>query len=700
MLLEGEPSTSVSTIRGLHRLDTAIPFSMSDTSSERYSEFTETSRPHSPSLPSSPHSVLPSPSSPSGDSVSSFPSVSSSFLFSSGPGSPPQLPLPDSHGGGELHDSTRGLIIPSLALPSPARRPTAYGQTLGDLRLLILAPRRAASSTAALVDHLLEENEDVVDIGPWEEQQPGGTPSDEAADDEKITVRRASTHWVEHRDAHGLERIEPARNVEIAELPGYDSSDDAEDIVRRTLPVIHAPFRQVFKALNPDCAPNTVLASLLSSSTAPLYTAMILLLTSSPTQTEKVLMDALSPHVPLIVIPPLPDPPSYPFYTPSYSSYPHTADSSAFASPVHPPESSSPSASAPLSAFRPSSPEALRAGLFRTPESLAHLRAEGVARFLRWREVERAVERINQSYSVGPTKPARMEAKQGMVSGPPTEAPAGGQEKIGWNKAQWEAEWEGTLSEDIAVALRQRRRAETVVASRLQCEQDECSLDDRRPPVFSEMQIRRMRRPSQACAPAAFDPLHARSLFMFSLSLLQPLRARLMYTLSCGRFGIGSRDTREESAVEETEGRAQEKTAAAQHAEEAKHGAAPSADEKEAGRREWLEVEAEKSQSTTTSKTDSGLWQPEYSAAVAVFLSHPRSRGAALARTPTSPSASAFSTSGTLEAAPIVAVRCAVHSTSQSLLAGEHDVLVPELARKHTGRAGGRRHRDSMHGRT
>lgn len=181
------------------------------------------------SRPPTPHSPLPSPGSPS-DSVSSFPSEISSFLFSSGPGSPPhsgqtQHSALPSESDGELHDSTQGLIIPSLTLPTPAKRATPYGETLGDLRLLVLAPRRAAASTASLVTYLLEENDEVVELGMWEEEVHG---TDDGAP--KVSVMRASTHWVEHRDAHGLEHVEPARNVEVIELLGYDGSDD----VRRT----------------------------------------------------------------------------------------------------------------------------------------------------------------------------------------------------------------------------------------------------------------------------------------------------------------------------------------------------------------------------------------------------------------------------------------------------------------------------------
>jgi hypothetical protein len=98
-----------------------------------------------------------------------------------------------------------------LTLPSALRRPTAYGQTLGDLRLLVLGSEGAGKNF--LTGLLLEDNEDIVDVGQWEDTEYG-------------RVLRASTDWVEHRDAHGLEKFEPTRNVEIVELPGYDLTTD------------------------------------------------------------------------------------------------------------------------------------------------------------------------------------------------------------------------------------------------------------------------------------------------------------------------------------------------------------------------------------------------------------------------------------------------------------------------------------------
>ncbi|GBE89849.1 hypothetical protein SCP_1701740 [Sparassis crispa] len=468
---ECEPSTSVATIRGLNPLNISLPIADS---------------------PSSPHSVLPSPSSPSGDSISSFPSVSSSFMFSSGPASPPRAPADSDP------EDSQGLIIPSLTLPSAGRHPTPYGQTLGDLRLLFLAPRFAGITARALTSALLDDNDDVVEIDGWEQGV------DAAADG----VLRASTHWLEQHDAHGLEHFEPARNVELVELTPYDLGDDAETIVARVLAKVHAPFQQVHGALNPDSAPSAVLAGLLASPCTPLYTALVLLLTTTPSTTEKALLVALSPHIPLIVFPPLISQPSRPSY-PS-SAYPY------FQAYLDPPPATLPG-TVTLSAFRPSSTSALRAGLFRTPETLSVVRAEAAARFLRWREVERAVDAVPPSPSV-------------------REPPSHG--SLRWDKAEWEAQWEHTLSQDVAV--RRRSRAGTAR------NHDHASVQGAHAPA----------RPGPQSADDrcmnALDPLHIPSLVVFSLSLLSPLRTRVVGAVKSG-LGWRSAPTEEASVSNGTE---------------------------------------------------------------------------------------------------------------------------------------------------
>jgi hypothetical protein len=151
------------------------------------------------SQPSSPRSsALPSPPG-SPDSISSFPSLSSSFFFSSAAASPPYA-----HAHIEQdRELAQGLIIPSLTLPAPLRQPTPYGKTIGDIRILALGSADPADSPIAGI--LLEGIEDVVDVGASELTNDG-------------LVIRASTDWIEHNDAHGLEKFEPSRNVEILDV--------------------------------------------------------------------------------------------------------------------------------------------------------------------------------------------------------------------------------------------------------------------------------------------------------------------------------------------------------------------------------------------------------------------------------------------------------------------------------------------------
>jgi len=212
-------------------------------------------------LPSPPDSPNLSPvhsgmHSPSVDSVSesSLPSVSSSFFFSSSAaGSPGRSRYSSSYPHSEHgHDryppptsssqlpSTgssplghHNLIIPSLTLPSALRRPTPFGQTLGTLRLLVLGAQGAGKSF--LTGLLLEDNEDVVEVGTWEDWEAGSLADLGLAGGVSDTtdgafsygkVLRASTDWIERQDAFGAERYEPTGNVHIVELPGYSQDAD------------------------------------------------------------------------------------------------------------------------------------------------------------------------------------------------------------------------------------------------------------------------------------------------------------------------------------------------------------------------------------------------------------------------------------------------------------------------------------------
>ncbi|KAI0634606.1 hypothetical protein C8Q77DRAFT_1157401 [Trametes polyzona] len=504
---EHEASTSASTIRGLRHLDTSLIPEPSSAHDDHDDHSDANLARLSIYQPPSPYSAFQSePGSPSGDSVSSFPSVSSSFLFSSGPATPPH-PHPPSEPDSDLGDSTSGLVIPSLMLPSPSRRPTPFGQTLGELRLLVLGPRGA--DVNAFVSQLVDDNEDVVEVGLWEEDNPDTAGTRGA----RKASLRVSTYWVEHRDAHGLERIEPARNVEIVELPPYDPYAEPDPVLDRVLPVIHSPFHQVLELLNHEHPPNGTVAHILSSSSSPLHTALILLGCPSPSPAEKSLIDILSPHIPIIVLPLASasrDPPPNVSYK------------------VHNPH---------ISSFRPASIDALRTGLFRNPSTLAALRAEAASRFLRWREVERAVRRVQQGVRSPSSSQTSSSLKTPM---PPHAHPASMDDdrKGWWDKGAWEAEWEGELSQEVALHLRRRRRSvplsslPTMTHLPRQTSYFHRAPADLATPMPREAHPDEGRLVSPPCAgPASFDPLHLPSLFVFSFSLLGALRTRVFRSL-------------------------------------------------------------------------------------------------------------------------------------------------------------------------
>lgn len=215
---------------------------------------------------------------------------------------------------------------------------------------------------------------------------------------------------------------------------------------------------------------------------------------AAPTPLDKEIIQALSTDIPLIVLPRL--------------SGPQRALGSAF--------------SAKLSAFRPSSAVALRSGLFHSPETVALLRSEAVDRFLRWREVERAVEGICDG-SHRTTDDTHFESSRREVPVPADS----------WNKARWEAEWMENHSRDVAVRMRVRQGTITGRRSKrrtsIPAQFEEGSSESRR-------RHRQPTTPPQDKQPseqphASFDPLHLPSLLMLSLSLLGPLKARLGETI-------------------------------------------------------------------------------------------------------------------------------------------------------------------------
>ncbi|KAI9464146.1 hypothetical protein BJY52DRAFT_1078310, partial [Lactarius psammicola] len=294
---------------------------------------------------------------------------------------------------------------------------------------------------------LLEGNEDVVDVGPSEVTNHG-------------LVIRASTDWIEHNDAHGLEKFEPTRNVEILDVSKLASTGETDDAIARILSVIHEPFQDVLEVIDPTCPPSTLLSNLVSSPTSPLYSALVVFSPCTPlSHRDRAIIDGLGAHIPVILLPAGPR-----------------------------------SLRLPVSAFRPSSTHALRAGIFHSPETLNLLRGEAAERFLRWREVERAVRSVRESR----TDDAR---SQNSV--------------VAWDKAAWETEWAATLSRDVARRLREGTITAGSGSSYVPAKSTHCST------------------------PVVLDPFHIPSLVMFSLSLFAPLRDSIsQLSLSGRRLGI------------------------------------------------------------------------------------------------------------------------------------------------------------------
>jgi len=262
-------STSVSTVRTLHFAtpervsQRADHLSTTSTTDSAASSSMPAQTPSNADEPTTSTLVLPSPPdspnlspvhsaqhSPSFDSLSesSLPSVSSSFFFSSSAAGSPGRSRHGSHSHSEqeqdrdhphpLQGTTvpplgHTFVIPSLALPPALRQPTPFGQTLGVLRLLVLGAQGAGKSF--LTGLLLEDNEDVVEVGTWEDWEEGVSAADAGGvgGDSDVNgsfgygkVLKASTDWLERRDSYGSDRYEPARNVHIVELPGYSQDAD------------------------------------------------------------------------------------------------------------------------------------------------------------------------------------------------------------------------------------------------------------------------------------------------------------------------------------------------------------------------------------------------------------------------------------------------------------------------------------------
>lgn len=197
-------------------------------------------------------------------------------------------------------------------------------------------------------------------------------------------------------------------------------------------------------------------------------------------------------------------------------------------------QDNSPLGKARLASARPSSAYGLRTSLLRSPETLAALRLEAAERFLRWREVERAVGRVlgdmnHDSHIDRQYRPNRQNTAKAISSPKKRQSQQ-------WDKCRWEAEWEGTLSTDVAKTLRARRGLDRRKTITPHFKSDNPFSRPRPGSLRRSAVIQRHKVTTDAPCPQSFDPLHLPSLLAFSLSLLAPLQSRVARA-----FGFRSR---------------------------------------------------------------------------------------------------------------------------------------------------------------
>lgn len=231
-----------------------------------------------------------------------------------------------------------------------------------------------------------------------------------------------------------------------------------------------------------------------------------------------MLIAELSTHIPLIILPPFTD-----TFRQSQNTLGHEQD--------HPPIFPALS-KARLSSIRPESVLSLRDSIYRRPETLATLRLEAADRFLRWREIERAVGHLMESPNSGTKRSVPSSQRANRTDTRLEQLPIVERRKnVRWDKSRWEAEWEGTLSTDISRTLRTRRDRvpvtdyfNSVAASPVST----ISHDHHSAIHHPALPSRKASYPhDDGVTPPPFDPLHIPSLVTFSISLLAPLKAKV-----------------------------------------------------------------------------------------------------------------------------------------------------------------------------
>ncbi|CUA72775.1 hypothetical protein RSOLAG22IIIB_05034 [Rhizoctonia solani] len=248
------------------------------------------SSPHSaPALPSPPtspnlHGVSP-PGSPS--SLGSFPSALSAMgsiwsldEVNMGRREDEQVAFSSQ----EHPESAHHLVIPSLALgpslmptPPPPETDAAYGEALGNVRILVLGGERS------LADNLLMRSPQVLHIYPWD--LPSGN----------VTACLEASTILADRE----------RNVRVTVVPPYDPRDNeaTKRAVSQVLQTLQASFQTLHQQLHPARAPGPDFTAMLASHRTPLVTAVVVVVSEPITAKEHDIISSIVSHVPVITLP-------------------------------------------------------------------------------------------------------------------------------------------------------------------------------------------------------------------------------------------------------------------------------------------------------------------------------------------------------------------------------------------------------------
>ncbi|KZT54980.1 hypothetical protein CALCODRAFT_499163 [Calocera cornea HHB12733] len=189
-------------------------------------------------------------------------------------------PMEDRDRNGAL-ETSRTLVLPSLPWPHMS---SPYGETIGEMKLLVVSRLSDAEPRERVRRTLLEENSDVLRVHAPESLTDG----------RRVTCADTTMRTDEIEEA--------GKNVSVTEAIGYDEHGDVNDAIRSILSTVYEQFRLIRPLLNPAAVPTPQLIDLLASPGSHFYLACIFLLPHEPTPLEHTLFRVLEATMPIVSI--------------------------------------------------------------------------------------------------------------------------------------------------------------------------------------------------------------------------------------------------------------------------------------------------------------------------------------------------------------------------------------------------------------